>query len=143
MDNYLYEIEINKVTDGDTISLKKVSLGFGVWAFTSRGRTKTGKIRRYSIRIAGINTPETRRGWWTKGLTEETVEKEIKKGKKAKEFLKDLVARAQKTYLRSHRAGADNFGRLLADVILIMEDGEVIDVGTTMLKKRLAKKYKK
>jgi len=96
MDNYIYEIEINKITDGDTISLKKISLGFGIWAFTSRGRTKTGKLRRYSIRIAGINTPETRRGWWSKGLSEEKIKEEITNGKKAKAFLIDLVSRAKK-----------------------------------------------
>jgi endonuclease YncB( thermonuclease family) len=143
IDNYLYEIDIRKVSDGDTISAGRIRLGFGVDAFTSRGKTKTGKTRYYSIRIIGINTPETRRGWWCKGLSEEKIKEEITNGKKAKAFLIDLVSRAKKTYIRSHRAGADNFGRLLGDVILVMEDGQQIDVGTIMLKEKLAKIYKK
>jgi endonuclease YncB( thermonuclease family) len=143
VDNYLYEINIRKVSDGDTISIDRLGLGFGIWAFTSRGRTKTGKTQYYSIRIAGINTPETRRGWWTKKLTEKKVLQEIVAGKKAKQFLIDLVAKSKKAYIRSHLAGSDNFGRLLGDVILVMEDGEQVDVGTIMLKKKHAKVYKK
>ena len=76
-------------------------------------------------------------------IEEEKIKEEITNGKKAKAFLIDLVSRAKKTYIRSHQAGADNFGRLLGDVILVMEDEQQIDVGTIMLKEKLAKIYKK
>lgn len=139
--NHLYEIKIHSVVDGDTLKINGLDHGFGLWGFTSRGRTKSGKVRHYSIRIAGINAPETRRGWWSKNLTDEEIRKELDAGKIAKAFLKNLADKAKKAFLNSHRSGADNFGRLLGDAIFLFDDGSFVDAGAVMLQEGLVLPY--
>lgn len=143
LDLHLYEIKIISVVDGDTVKISGLDHGFGLWGFKTRGKTTTGRPIHYSIRIAGINTPETRRGWWSKTLSESEISSEIKKGKYAKWYLNDLWESSEKAYLRSHLAGADNFGRLLGDVILLMKDGTMVDVGARMIELKLAEPFKK
>ena len=47
-DAFVYKVILEKVIDGDTVRLKTIDLGFSV------------QLHKKSVRIAGIDTPESR-----------------------------------------------------------------------------------
>jgi micrococcal nuclease len=96
---YEYRATILKIVDGDTVDVD-IDLGFGIW------------IRNERVRIAGIDTPESR-----------TRDKEEKKfGLLAKARLKELL-KTDDVILQTQidKSGEDakgKFGRILGDFIL-------------------------
>tara|TARA_R110000824_G_scaffold144832_6_gene312907 strand:+ start:343 stop:810 length:468 start_codon:yes stop_codon:yes gene_type:complete len=151
---YTYKIDkVIDVKDGDTISISGVDLGFGTHILTEKGTTKPskrypqGKVQYYSVRFAGIDTPESKKGWWVKkrGLVgnEKAIQKEITAGKKAKAFTKQMIDEAREVRIKTLSRGPDNFGRFLAVVYVVNLDGDVINLCEELLKRGLAKVYKK
>lgn len=104
-ETYIYNLELTKVTDGDTIK-GNISLGFSLHLYNR------------SIRIAGIDTPESRIN--TKRYPERTREKEL--GLLAKQKVKEWLV--GKVTIRSY--GPDKYGRVLADVFC--EKGNIADL---------------
>ena len=138
---YTYKlVNVIKVSDGDTLSHGGIDLGFGTHIMVQKGRTKTGKPTYYSIRFYGVNAPETRRGWWSKGLSEEEIASEIEAGKEAKAWVTDMVESADEVRIRSMARGPDNFGRLLA-VVYVVKDDVIINLCERLLELGLAKPY--
>ena len=148
---YTYRVvRVIDVKDGDTFSFSGCDLGFGTHILVEKGRTKPskrypeGKIEYYSIRFAGVDTCETRRGkWWTKGLSESRILSDIAKGLEAKAWVKEQIESAREVRIKSLRRGPDNFGRLLAVVYVVNKDGDVINLCEELLKRGLAKVYEK
>jgi micrococcal nuclease len=87
---YEYKIIVTRVIDGDTVDAS-IDLGFNT-------------LVRRRLRIAGIDTPETR--------TRNLKEKEL--GLKAKKFVVDAVESAKTVIIKSY--GEDKYGRVLADL---------------------------
>ena len=151
---YTYRLDkIISVTDGDTIKFSGIQLGFGTHILVEKGRTKPtkrnpeGTIQYYSVRFAGVDTPESKRGWWIKkrGLVgcEQAIQKEINAGKEAKAFTKKMIESAKEVRIRTLSRGPDNFGRFLAIVWVVTPEGETINLCEELLKRGLAKVYKK
>ena len=96
---YEYRATILKIVDGDTVDVD-IDLGFGVW------------IRNERVRIAGIDTPESR--------TRDQEEKKFGLAAKArlKELLKteDIILKTQLD--KSGEDAKGKFGRILGDFIL-------------------------
>jgi len=152
----LYTYRINKVIevkDGDTMSISGVDLGFGTHILIRKGTSKPskrypeGKVHYYSVRFAGIDTPESKKGWWVKkrGLVgdEAAIQKEIEAGLKAKAFTKEMIEQAREVRIKTMSRGPDNFGRILAIVWVVTADGDVVNLCEELLKRGLAKVYKK
>jgi endonuclease YncB( thermonuclease family) len=152
----LYTYRVNRVVDvkdGDTFSFEGICLGFGTQILMRKGKTKPskrypeGKVQYYSVRFAGIDTPESKKGWWIKkrGLVgnEKAIEAEITAGKKAKAFTKQMIGEAREVRIKTLSRGPDNFGRFLAVVYVVNLDGDVINLCEELLKRGLAKVYKK
>ena len=95
---YIYNIELLKIIDGDTIDAN-IDLGFDV----------TVKKR---IRFMGVNTPECR----TRDLEEKA------KGLAAKERVRQLLEGSNRIQLTSH--GVGKFGRCLGEIHVDMVDGK-------------------
>jgi endonuclease YncB( thermonuclease family) len=95
-DAFVYNVKLKKVIDGDTIRLETIDLGFDV------------KLHNKSVRIAKIDTPESRIN--IKKYPERAKEKEL--GLLAKQKLKDWLV--GDITLKSH--GTDKYGRVLGDV---------------------------
>lgn len=151
---YTYRVvKIIKVKDGDTFSFSGIDLGFGNHTLIQKGRTKPskrypkGKIQYWSVRFAGIDTPESKRGWWIKkrGLVgnEKAIQKEIKAGLKAKAWVQEQIEMAREVRIRTLSSGPDNFGRFLAVVWVVDMNGNVINLCEELLKRKLARVYKK
>ena len=142
---YHYKINVRRVVDGDTIEIAGLDIGFGCVMFQQKGRSNSGKPTYYSIRIFGINTPETRRGTWAKGLTEEETELAISRGHAAKDYVNMLIMNdAKAVYFKSCSHGPDNFGRLLGEVFVEIDNGvetAVHNVGDLLIERKLAKPY--
>ena len=103
---FVYNVILDRVIDGDTIKVASIDLGFSV------------SLQNRSIRIAGIDTPESRIN--TKKYPERIKEKEL--GLLAKQKLKDWLV--GKVKIKSY--GPDKYGRILADVFC--EEGNVADL---------------
>jgi micrococcal nuclease len=95
---YIYNIELLKIVDGDTIDAN-IDLGFDV----------SVKKR---VRFMGINTPECR----TRDLEEKA------KGLAAKDRVRQLLEGANKIQLTSH--GVGKFGRCLGEIHIDIVDGK-------------------
>ena len=100
-----YFCKVERVVDGDTIDVN-VDLGFNIW---HRGR----------VRMAGIDTPETR----TRNKNEKVL------GLLAKSRLKELL-KGQKVSIRCTKEKG-KIGRILADVMVgdININKQLIDEG--------------
>tara|TARA_R110000824_G_scaffold126906_2_gene286674 strand:+ start:192 stop:536 length:345 start_codon:yes stop_codon:yes gene_type:complete len=106
-----YKIKnVDRVVDGDTIDVT-IDLGFSLYHKTR-------------IRLAGINTPETR----TRDLEEKAA------GIRAKDFLIDRIINADKITLQTEKTG--KFGRYLG---VVYADG--VDLNQTLLEEGHATKY--
>jgi endonuclease YncB( thermonuclease family) len=153
-DLYTYRVcKVVDVKDGDTFSFSGIDLGFGTHILMQKGTTKPskrypeGKVQYYSVRFDGIDTPESKKGWWVKkrGLVgdEAAIQKEIKAGLKAKAFTKEMIEQAREVRIKTLSRGPDNFGRFLAVVWVVTADGDVVNLCEELLKRGLAKVYKK
>jgi len=113
---FIYKCKLKSVTDGDTIRLETIDLGFSV------------QLHNKAVRIAKIDTPESRIN--VKKYPERKKEKEL--GLLAKAKLKEWLV--GDITLRSY--GADKYGRVLGDVFC--EQGNVADL---LKKENLAVDY--
>ena len=108
---HYYKIKkVDRIVDGDTIDVT-IDLGFSLYHKTR-------------IRLAGINTPETR----TRDLKEKVA------GIKAKEFLIECIEKAEEITLQTEKQG--KFGRYLG---IVYADG--IDLNQTLLEEGHATEY--
>lgn len=140
MDKYVYRISVRRVIDGDTLEIDGLDLGFGCRLFGQRGETSSGKKKYFSVRLLGVNAPECRRGWWSKGLQDEEIDGEIARGREARRFVRGVVTGAVEVLFRSAKSGPDNFGRLLGDIEVVLEGGERQNLADLLLKIGLARK---
>jgi len=113
---FVYKCKLKSVTDGDTIRLETIDLGFSV------------QLHNKAVRIAKIDTPESRIN--IKRYPERTKEKEL--GLLAKAKLKEWLV--GDITLRSY--GTDKYGRVLGDVFC--DQGNVADL---LKKENLAVDY--
>ena len=113
---FVYKCTLRSVTDGDTIRLETIDLGFAV------------QLHNKAVRINGIDTPESRIN--IKRYPERAKEKEL--GLQAKQKLKDLLV--GDITIRSY--GTDKYGRVLGDVFC--EKGNVAEL---LKKENLAVDY--
>ena len=113
---FVYKCKLRSVTDGDTIRLETIDLGFSV------------QLHNKAVRINGIDTPESRIN--IKRYPERTKEKEL--GLQAKQKLKDWLV--GEITLRSY--GTDKYGRVLGDIFC--EKGNVAEL---LKKENLAVDY--
>jgi endonuclease YncB( thermonuclease family) len=113
---FVYKCKLKSVTDGDTIRLATIDLGFSV------------QLHNKPVRVAGIDTPESRIN--IKKYPERTKEKEL--GLLAKQKLKEWLV--GDITLRSY--GTDKYGRVLGDVFC--EKGNIADL---LKKENLAVDY--
>tara|TARA_R100001443_G_C3309973_1_gene167457 strand:+ start:36 stop:440 length:405 start_codon:yes stop_codon:yes gene_type:complete len=105
-DAFVYKCKLRSVTDGDTIRLETIDLGFSV------------KLHNKAVRINSIDTPESRIN--IKKYPERAKEKEL--GLLAKQKLKEWLV--GDITIRSY--GTDKYGRVLADVFC--EKGNIAEL---------------
>ena len=115
-DAFVYKCTLRSVTDGDTIRLQTIDLGFSV------------QLHNKAVRINAIDTPESRIN--IKRYPERAKEKEL--GLLAKQKLKEWLV--GDITIKSY--GTDKYGRVLADVFC--EKGNVADL---LKKENLAVDY--
>jgi|TARA_R110002153_G_scaffold22994_1_gene75209 endonuclease YncB( thermonuclease family) len=115
-DAFVYNCELKKVIDGDTVRLATIDLGFSV------------KLHNKSVRVAKIDTPESRIN--IKKYPERTKEKEL--GLLAKQKMKEWLV--GDITLKSY--GTDKYGRVLGDIFC--SKGNVADL---LKKENLAVDY--
>ena len=113
---FVYKCTLRSVTDGDTIRLETIDLGFSV------------QLHNKAVRINSIDTPESRIN--IKRYPERSKEKEL--GLLAKQKLKDWLV--GDITIKSY--GTDKYGRVLADVFC--EKGNIADL---LKKENLAVDY--
>ncbi len=113
---FVYKCTLRSVTDGDTIRLQTIDLGFSV------------QLHNKAVRINGIDTPESRIN--IKKYPERTKEKEL--GLLAKQKLRDWLV--GDITIKSY--GTDKYGRVLGDVFC--EKGNIADL---LKKENLAVDY--
>lgn len=103
-----------RVIDGDTVHADVVDLGWGA-ALTDQ-----------SIRLLGYDAPEISKRRRAVKVTDE----EIQRGKAAKARLEELIGEAQVVYLYEdeHQPKRDPYGRMLGVMLLLRNDGKMIDV---------------
>jgi len=89
---YEYRCKILRIVDGDTVDVD-IDLGFGVW------------IHKERVRLAGIDTPESR----TRDLTEKSF------GLAAKQFVKDIMPIGSQQIIKTQKDKTGKFGRILGD----------------------------
>jgi len=105
-DAFVYKCKLRSVTDGDTIRLETIDLGFSV------------QLHNKAVRINSIDTPESRIN--IKKYPERAKEKEL--GLLAKQKLKEWLV--GDITIRSY--GTDKYGRVLADVFC--EKGNIAEL---------------
>ena len=93
---FVYKCKLKSVTDGDTVRLETIDLGFSV------------QLHNKAVRIVGIDTPESRIN--TKRQPERTREKEL--GLLAKAKVKEWLV--GDITLKSY--GIDKYGRVLGEI---------------------------
>ncbi len=115
-DAFVYKCKLKSVTDGDTIRLETIDLGFSV------------QLHNKAVRVNGIDTPESRIN--IKKYPERAKEKKL--GLLAKQKLKEWLV--GDITLKSY--GTDKYGRVLGDVFC--EKGNIADL---LKKENLAVDY--
>ncbi len=93
-DLYIYKAIVcaEDVYDGDTVTAD-IDIGFGVW------------LKNQKLRLWGINTPELR------GASR-------KKGKEARDFLRELLPEDGRVWLRSYQDKKGKYGRWLCELLI-------------------------
>ena len=115
-----YKAKVTRVLDGDTFDCT-IDLGFDIYL-------------KQRCRMMGIDTPESR-----------TRDKEEKyRGLLSKAYLKDLLKKAKNSVILrcDDEDETGKFGRVLADVIYITEDGKEININKEMINNFMAVEYK-
>jgi len=114
-----YKAKVTRVVDGDTFDCT-LDLGFDIYL-------------KQRCRMMGMDTPESR----TRDLEEKY------RGLLSKQYLKDQLKKASNNVIL--RCDDDDetgkFGRVLADVIYISEDGTEININKDMIKEGYAVEY--
>ena len=111
---YKYRARVNRIIDGDSVVLD-IDLGFNTW------------INNQSIRVYGVDTPETR----TKDLDEK------QRGFLAKKHVEELLPLGDFVLIKTFKDRGGKFGRILAEIINI--DG--INVGESLIYNHLGVSY--
>ena len=112
-----YYCKVERVVDGDTIDVN-IDLGFDIH-------------HRARVRMAGIDTPESR----TRNLAEKAL------GLASKARLKEML-KGKKVKLATSKDGKGKFGRVLADVITIDEDGNETNCNWELMEEGHARPYR-
>ena len=110
-----YFCKVTRVVDGDTIDVN-IDLGFQIW-------------HKARVRMLGIDTPESR--------TRNKAEKAL--GLASKQRLKDML-KGQKVKIACSKEKG-KFGRVLATVITVAEDGTEIDCNNQLCIEGHARPY--
>lgn len=100
---YYYGATMVRVIDGDTFEVK-----------FDYGRKLNIEVE--TLRLHPHNACETKRGSWTRGLSEREIKRQIKLGRAARELARDVLRPGTRVLLRTYRDKDGNFGRLLAAV---------------------------
>ena len=111
-----YMVKVTRVVDGDTIDVS-VDLGFDIW-------------HNARVRMMGIDTPESR----TRNLEEKAL------GLASKARLKELL-KGKKVRLECSKEGKGKFGRILADVHTIDQEGNDINGNNQLIAEGHARPY--
>ena len=112
-DVYSYKMRVMKVVDGDTFD-GVIRLGFGV------------SIKK-RIRIENIDTPE---------LGQEQHQRAVQ----ATQWLRGLLNMGE-VIITTKQDKHDQYGRVLARVLVIEPDGTLIDVGDSLISQGLARPW--
>lgn len=112
-DIYSYKMSVMKVSDGDTFD-GFVRLGFGV------------SIKK-RIRIENVDTPEL-------------GERDHKRAVQATHCLRGLLSMGE-VIITTKQDKHDQYGRLLARVLVLKPDGTLIDVGDSLISQGLARPW--
>ena len=119
MDKHIYSAKLQRVVDGDTCDAL-IDLGFDTWV-------------KKRIRFHGVDTWECR----TKNLEEK------KKGLAAKARTKELLSDVseKKMFFRIRSYGTGKYGRVLAEIFILNDQGLQIDVCKTLIEEGHAYVY--
>ena len=111
MEKYNYKAKLVRVVDGDTVDAL-IDVGFDIW-FKKR------------IRFKGIDTWESR----TRNLEEK------KKGLAAKARNKELIEKvsSKSGYFRIKSHGVGKYGRVLAEIFVMDDEGKQWNVNKTLI----------
>jgi len=110
---YTYNVIVTKIYDGDTITVD-VDLGFGIW------------MKKQSIRLIGINTPEIRGDERERGLISRDALREKLEG--------------ETVTIRTYKDKKGKYGRWLAEVFILDAMSEV-NINQWLINEGYAEKY--
>lgn len=117
---YEYKAIVTKIYDGDTITVD-IDLGFGVW------------LKKQSIRLSGIDTPEIRGGEREDGLI-------------ARDILREWIPLGTEILLVTEKDKTGKYGRYLGEIypndLVNMSDLFGISYNQRLLNEGLAEPYK-
>ena len=124
---YTYNAEVYRIVDGDTVYLKltmvyKEEVDFGFHILDTVELIKTAII---DFRLLGINAPEMHGA-------------EKSKGEASKEALANLISGKK---LRVETSKAGKYGRWLAQIYVVNDNGTELDVNQWMLDNNFAAPY--
>lgn len=130
IDPYVYDAELVRVVDGDTVYFRltkvfRYEVDFG---FYIKETIESKKSTVMSFRLYGINTPELR------GVPLEEKER----GYKAKEELERLLGLGS---LKVKTYKPDKYGRYLVDIVVYPKDEPPIQVNQTLVDNGFAVPY--
>ena len=101
-----YRAVVTSVYDGDTCTVD-IDLGLHIW------------LRGEKLRLFGINAPEMR--------GPEKIE-----GRKSRDYLRSLID-GREIVIKSHRDKKGKYGRYLAELFLLQEDGKWLDINQDLV----------
>lgn len=111
---YTFKIRVIRVIDGDTLE-GEIELGFGVFM-------------RKKVRIENINTPELRG-------------KDHQQAVQATHSLQQLL-NGRQTFITSNEPRYDQYGRVLAHVLVMGQNGRLVDAGDFLIQEGLARPWR-
>lgn len=119
MEKYIYRCKLDRVIDGDTVDAM-IDVGFNIW------------IKR-RLRFKGMNAWESR----TRNLEEKKL------GLAAKDRLIELLTEVSKNpgFFRIKSYGEGKYGRVLAELFIMDNDGNVLNVNETLIAEGHAHEY--
>jgi micrococcal nuclease len=119
MEKYIYRCKLDRVIDGDTVDAM-IDVGFDIW------------IKR-RIRFKGMNAWESR----TRNLNEKAL------GLAAKKRLIELLTEvsSKPNFFRIKSYGEGKYGRVLAELFIMDNDGNVININETLIAEGHAHEY--
>ena len=119
MDKYIYRAKLERVIDGDTVDAM-IDVGFNIW------------IKR-RIRFKGIDAWESR----TRNLEEKKL------GLAATDRLIELLTEVSSKpgFFRIKSYGEGKYGRVLAELFIMDNDGNVININETLIAEGHAYEY--